>query len=76
MTTPHMFFSPSQAQEFIRAGRLKWVVDGELARKTYLFDEVSKPQNKIRKTGEWIAIPSPAAPEDWFGPTCDVLQFT
>ena len=76
MATPYMFFSVSQAQEFIKAGRLTWIIDGELARKTYLFDEVRKPQNKIRKTGEWIPLPSPSPHEDWCGPVTNVLQFT
>jgi hypothetical protein len=76
MATPHLFFSSSQADEFVKAGRLQWIVDGEIARKTYLFDEGRQRQNKFRKTGEWIPIPSPRPPEDWYGPICDVLQFT
>ena len=81
MSTPHLHFSLAQTDEYIRAGRLIWVIDGELARKTYLFDEVKKPQVKFRKTGEWIPIPSPPLPSDgifkdgYFGPKNNVLQF-
>jgi hypothetical protein len=81
MSTPHLYFSLVQAQEFLKDGRLVWILDGQLARKTYLFDEVRKPHIKFRKTGEWIPIASPAPPshgvfnDGYFGPETKVLQF-
>jgi len=73
LSSPHLFFGLSQVELFIKQDRLKWVVEGEIARKTYLWDE-RKPARR-RLTGEWIPMPSPAPPDDWCGPISNVLQF-
>lgn len=74
MTTPHLFLSVPDAEFKVKQGRLAWIVEGELARKTHLFE---RPARAIyRKSGEWIPTPSPAPAADYLGPVVKVLQFT